>query len=258
MPQNVTAPLWAALILLCSAVAAWSGPLSLLNDQVFQNDATPLIATDRPARALLASATPAEERPISSSLFSGRETGTFFEPPPMRDVAPRKAMGFSRPNQFGVVALRQLIASVEAGGAGYDAVQHAARIRPAKRPTQMTIAEIYRWIRDTPGQQHAIGRYQMIPATLRRLVAELGLSLNTVYSPRVQDALADLLLEEAGFRDFQAGLLDHTGFMNNLAKIWAGLPNSSGKSHYHGYANNYAGMSWAQFASEMHRIFPRG
>ena len=63
--------------------------------------------------------------------------------------------------------LRSLIALAEAGAAGYDAVQYAARIKPPKRPTQMTLADIIRWIEDTPGQHHAIGRYQIIPSTLR-------------------------------------------------------------------------------------------
>jgi hypothetical protein len=44
--------------------------------------------------------------------------------------------------------------------------------------------------------------------------------------------------------------------MNNLAKIWAGLPNSTGKSHYHGYAGNQATMTWARFDAEMAMIFP--
>ena len=42
--------------------------------------------------------------------------------------------------------------------------------------------------------------------------------------------------------------------MDSLAKIWAGLPTSSGRSHYDGYAGNAATMSWAQFDDEMARI----
>jgi len=44
--------------------------------------------------------------------------------------------------------------------------------------------------------------------------------------------------------------------MNNLAKIWAGLPNSTGKSYYHGHAGNRATMTWARFRAEMEKIFP--
>ncbi len=72
---------------------------------------------------------------------------------------------------------------------------------------------------------------------------------------RGQDKLADQLLAEAGLARFQAGELTRHGFMNNLAKIWAGLPNSSGKSHYHGVAGNRATMTWAHFDTHMARIF---
>lgn len=44
-------------------------------------------------------------------------------------------------------------------------------------------------------------------------------------------------------------------FMNNLAKIWAGLPNDTGKSHYAGYAGNKASISWASFDAQMAQVF---
>jgi hypothetical protein len=44
--------------------------------------------------------------------------------------------------------------------------------------------------------------------------------------------------------------------MLNLARIWAGLPTSSGRSFYDGYAGNKATMSWAAFDTAMAEIFP--
>ena len=149
-----------------------------------------------------------------------------------------------------------MIARAEAGAAGYDAVVFNARIKPPKPPTRMTVAEIFQWIRDTPGQNHAIGRYQFIPSTLRRLVTILGVPGSARFTPTLQNELAQVLLEDAGLSAFTAGRMSQTQFMNNLAKIWAGLPNSSGKSHYHGYAGNKATMSWTRFEREMARIFP--
>jgi muramidase (phage lysozyme) len=148
-----------------------------------------------------------------------------------------------------------LISKAESPRMGYDAVQHGARIKPSKRPTQMTLAEIDAWIRATPGQPHAIGRYQMIPDTFRRLVRQAGLPPNTIFSPQVQDRMAYILLEDAGFSAAQDGLMSRQTFMNNLAKIWAGLPTSSGKSHYHGYAGNKATMTWARYDAAMAQIF---
>ncbi|WP_254813737.1 hypothetical protein [Rhodovulum sp. ES.010] len=200
-----------------------------------------------------------------ASLFAGREGGSLFAPRP-GDVPPAKNQGadlavFHPPAAFGDGAaqaerIRHLISRAESPRHGYDAVQHGAKRRPAEKPTEMTIAEIYAWIAATPGQPHAIGRYQFIPATLKRLVKHLGLDHRTVFSPAVQDRLADLLLEEAGYGAFLAGTIGRTRFMNNLARIWAGLPTSSGRSHYHGYAGNKATMTWARFDAEMAKIFP--
>lgn len=194
--------------------------------------------------------------PRSGSLFIGTSGTSLLAPYPERErnhpaiVEPPTPRGSDR-----IVALRSLIADAEAGPLGYDAVQYGARIKPSKPPTQMTLAEIYAWINATPGQPHAIGRYQFIPSTLRALVNELGLDLDTRFSPAVQDQLSDLLLLDAGLAEFTAGQITRHKFMNNLAKIWAGLPNSTGRSHYHGYAGNHATISWGKFDQEMARIF---
>lgn len=159
-------------------------------------------------------------------------------------------------NDGAVARIRDLIALAEAGQAGYDAVQHGARIKPPTAPTQMTIAQIYAWIDATPGQPHAIGRYQFIPDTLRRLVAKTGISPSERFSPVVQDRLANALLAEAGLNAALRGDISRRTFMANLSKIWAGLPLPNGKSHYHGYAGNKATITWARFDSAMSRIFP--
>ena len=154
--------------------------------------------------------------------------------------------------------LLTLIARAEAGSAGYDAVQHGARIRPTKPPTQMTLGEIYDWIDATPRQPHAIGRYQFIPPTLRRVAAARGFGRETQFTPGVQDALALVLLEDAGLSQFQNGALDRRRFMRNLARIWAGLPLPNGRSYYEGHAGNKATMSWAAFDGGMARIWGGG
>lgn len=195
------------------------------------------------------------------SLFAGKGGLGLFAPHPVRaTVTPQKLRQFTpaslpQPNSP-ASHIRHIISQAEAGRKGYDAVQHGARRLPNKQPTQMTIAEIYRWIDATPGQPHAIGRYQFIPTTLRRLVRKLDLSPNEQFNAHTQDRLADVLLAEAGLAEAARGDLSRTAFMNNLAKIWAGLPNSTGRSHYHGHAGNRATMTWTRFNSEMAKIFP--
>ena len=193
----------------------------------------------------------------NASLFSGTSKGSMFAPPVRQ---PRSTATRRRP-QFGdhhaqIQRILDLIAQAEAGPMGYDAVQYSARIKPPKPPTQMTLAEIERWTRSTPRQQHAIGRYQFIPATLRRLTRHQNLTPDTRFSPEVQDALAHQLLKEAGLNGFTKGKIGRRDFMLNLAKIWAGLPLASGRSYYSGVANNKATISWDRFLSEMTRIFP--
>lgn len=193
----------------------------------------------------------------TGSLFAGTRSGSMFAPLPPRartslDI-PRALSG-----QSPVAQLLSLIARVEAGRAGYDAVQHGARTRPPRAPTQMTLGDIYDWIAATPGQPHAIGRYQFIPPTLRRVAQIRGLGPETAFTPQVQDTLALVLLEDAGLRAFEAETLGRRQFMRNLARIWAGLPLPNGQSFYEGYAGNSASMSWAEFEGGIARIWPAG
>ncbi len=215
----------------------------------------PLLAEVRP---LAGGAEPLMTRSVgvargsSASLFSD---GAHFlaRAPPLSDgPVPLRAP------QGEVAQLLELIARAEAGAAGHDAVQHGARIPPPRAPTAMTLGEIHQWIAATPGQPHAIGRYQFIPPTLRRVAAEAGFSPGTRFTPEVQDALALILLEEAGLTAFRDGTLDRRSFMARLARIWAGLPLPNGRSHYEGQAGNRATMSWQAFEGGMARIWPAG
>ncbi|QDC07925.1 hypothetical protein FHY55_01105 [Oceanicola sp. D3] len=220
------------------------------------NAAEPLFGGARPLVAPVG----AEIGP-GPSLFAGNQQGGFFAPLPerrTRDEVVQEAPTGRGWTTEAVYAewIRGLIAQAEAGAAGYDAVVLSAKVKPPRRPTELTIAEIYDWIEDTPGQNHAIGRYQFIPVTLRRLVDHLGAPPNTRFSPEVQDALADQLLREAGLSALLAGKMPRKTFMNRLAAIWAGLPTSTGKSHYHGHAGNKATMSWRHFEAEMAKFFP--
>ncbi|MEL7014103.1 MAG: hypothetical protein AAFO72_12585 [Pseudomonadota bacterium] len=183
-----------------------------------------------------------------ASLFVGDAEGGLFAALPGRLDAPLRRTGTK------AARLRDLIARAEAGRMGYDAVQYGARIKPPKRPTDMTLAEIFDWIEATPGQPHAIGRYQFIPPTLRHSARRLGIDHSTRFSPDVQDQLADLLLGDAGFVKVQEGEITLDAFKLNLAKIWAGFPTASGRSYYDGYAGNKAVISYEEYAQTVRGI----
>lgn len=192
--------------------------------------------------------TGAQRKAASASLFVGDAEGGLFAALPGRLDAPLRRGGPK------AARLRDLIARAEAGRMGYDAVQHGARVKPPKRPTDMTLQQIFDWVAATPGQPHAIGRYQFIPPTLRHSAARLDLPMSTRFSPAVQDRLADLLLGDAGLMQVKAGEISQEAFMLNLAKIWAGLPVASGRSYYHGVAGNKAVLSYDSYARQVRRI----
>ena len=189
-----------------------------------------------------------------ASLFvPDRDSGMFAALP---DRTPARVVAPIGTGSTPIDRLLTLIATAEAGPAGYDAVQYGATVRPDRRPTQMTLGDIYEWIDATPGQPHAIGRYQFIPPTLRRVARVRGFGPETQFTAGVQDALALVLLEDAGLNRFQSGDLNRRAFMHNLSRIWAGLPLPNGRSYYEGHAGNSATMSWATFQGGMERIWP--
>lgn len=253
----------AALLALMTATSAtaqglFSSPRQPMFDQAqpLVAGAQPLVAQAQPIISTKASA-PTDRR--QASLFIGQQGTSLLAPYPARTRSKPRTRGVARfvvPFGSQVSQLRSLIATVESGSLGYDGLVYGATVKPPRAPSQMTLAEIDRWTRQTPGQNHAIGRYQFIPKTLRRLVKIQGLSPDTRFSPQVQDLLADQLLREAGLNALLAGDLSRRKFMHNIAKIWAGLPTSSGHSYYKGVAGNKAGMSWSRFDREMARIFP--
>ncbi|WP_158972296.1 lysozyme family protein [Chachezhania sediminis] len=122
----------------------------------------------------------------------------------------------------------------------------------------MTMEEITDWVKGTPGQHHAIGRYQFIPSTFRNLQQRLGLPHGARFSAQVQDRMASVLLVDAGYSEFLNGALDPDAFMDRLARIWAGLPLRSGKSAYHGHAGNRATISRAFYSKQVKAIFGTG
>lgn len=189
-----------------------------------------------------------QDNTMSAALFTDRSEGGLFAALPGRIDTPLRRGGPK------AARLRDLIAEAEAGREGYDAVQYGARIKPPKRPTDMTLEEIFVWIKATPGQPHAIGRYQFIPKTLRHSAARLKLRANTRFSPETQDNLADLLLGDAGLRQVTQGEISQETFMLNLAKIWAGLPVVSGRSYYHGIAGNKAVLGYDTYSRRVQRI----
>ena len=154
--------------------ARYTLPLFLLFAQTASGEAL---------RGSLFHSTPVATRVTASGLFVGRAPGGLFADLPAHEPAFAQERT-ARIKGTGVTLIRALIQEAESRRDGYDAVQHGARVKPRKRPTQMTIEEIFDWVDATPGQPHAIGRYQFIPKTLRRVVARAGIATSQRFSAR--------------------------------------------------------------------------
>lgn len=129
--------------------------------------------------------------------------------------------------------LRNLIAAAEAGAGGYDAVAYGADVSPPARASTLRLGEVRAWVQATPGQNHAIGRYQIIPKTFERLAKATASADEATFDRSLQDRWANVLIEEAGYTAFLGGDISPDVFMDRLAQIWAGLPLGDGRSPAH-------------------------
>ena len=220
----------------------------LLSGSRTEAESPSLFNPDTVTRAfIVAPAGPADQGRTGPSLFSGAKGLLAPKAHNTPTVYAKQDLTTAR--------LLDLIGRVEAGPKGYNAVNLGAKIAPPKPPSTMTIAEINAWVDATPGQPHAIGRYQFIPSTLQWLAGRLDVPENARFSPELQDRLAVRLLEDAGLAAFETGVMDRTAFMTNLAKTWAGLPTPDERSYYDGLAGNKALITWARFDESIRQIF---
>ncbi|WAW11235.1 hypothetical protein NB640_06295 [Oxalobacter vibrioformis] len=150
-------------------------------------------------------------------------------------------------------ALKNLLFKGEAGSDGYNAVNRGERYgykSGRENLEEMTIAEVLEAQRS--GRFNAAGAYQMIPTTLQGAAKSAGISLSRKFDAETQDRLfKHLANKRAG--DFLRGKSnDITRAQRLLSPEWAGLTNpDTGKSYWHGTANNKATITSAQFIEAM-------
>jgi hypothetical protein len=253
------------------AAADAPAPLDALRRDLAAGSAAPGdLAAARAGLAALRGAVGQNRRGIAEQISAGMPPGAALalaavraEPPTATDRPPAAVPGLApavlpaaAPLDDRLARLFDLIAAAEAGAAQYDAIHHRARILPPRPPTALTLGEILTWIEATPGQPHAIGRYQIIPDTLRYLIRAEALPHGAVFSPALQDRLATRLVLDAGLDEYLAGLIPPRAFMDKLAYVWAGLPLPDGQSAYQGIAGNKATISRARYEAEFLAILP--
>ncbi|WP_266031232.1 lysozyme family protein [Brucella intermedia] len=83
----------------------------------------------------------------------------------------------------------------------------------------------------------AVGRYQVVRTTLRKVKKALGFTDDILYGEECQDTICLHLLNGRGLSKYLAGTMKEDTFINNLAKEWASLPTTSGKGYYDNQKN---------------------
>lgn len=188
--------------------------------------------------------------------------------------SPGQAMANMGGNAGGTTGtFAQAVAGHESGKAGYNAYNNG-NAGDSKQGrfnfTGMTIGQIKALQRGTPSsgrQVFAVGKYQLIPDTLKGAQSSLGLSDNTVFTPQVQDHIFHnyLLKSKQGssIRDFISGKSNNIqsaqmALAREFASIgspYTGRDPMTGKAvrkdqtYYPGKGNNKAHMSSAQSGS---------
>ena len=80
----------------------------------------------------------------------------------------------------------------------------------------------------------ALGRYQIVRTTLRKIRETLNLPGTALFDAAMQDRMACFLLGQRGIDKYLSGRLSEDTLLENLAKEWASLPTPSGKGYYSG------------------------
>lgn len=131
--------------------------------------------------------------------------------------------------------LRKQIRMAEAPRFGYDSWfgrgSSGGPIAPPKNPTEMTVDEILVWQNtNNPAgaPTAAVGAYQIVDQpnarTLSGLKRTMGLNGDELFTPELQDRMADTLMEGRGLSKFLSGKMTAGRFANEIAREWAGLP----------------------------------
>lgn len=163
--------------------------------------------------------------------------------------------------------LGDIIASGESGAAGYNAYNKGTignKIIGSDKPinfSEMTIEEYFKRAElrpDDPNKLFAVGRYQIIPSTMRGIVNALRVDPKTTYlTPEVQESFFKYLLSTAGTGKLNAYLKGKSDDLDaailDLSRVWAavGVPYDNpdgkrikrGQSYYSGVGGNAASIS---------------
>jgi len=134
--------------------------------------------------------------------------------------------------------------AMESGGNYNAVIGNAHSTDPLERYNLAEIRLMQTGLIQKGKPSSAIGRYQIVRATLDMLLDQARLDRRSMFTPELQDKLGWLLLCRRGYRAWWQGTLAaDIEFAHSLSLEWASLPDpqNGGRSHYDGLAGNHAG-----------------
>lgn len=141
--------------------------------------------------------------------------------------------------------IKKVILQAESSG-DYNSVFGTSRKIPLTKMTLDEVDQLQGQMKRSGSPSTAVGGFQFIRPTLQALKNQLGLRGDEIFDQSLQNRLADALLQARGFGKFMNGEMGHKSFVNSLAKEWAGLPTTEGKSHYEGDGLNHSTVKLRQ------------
>jgi len=192
----------------------------------------------------------AEERSLSQmgamslgegSYASLRIPGTVMERP--GPLGPRSITPTRVPSDYidpGKAQILNEIGLKESRG-DYNALVYGKNTPSRASLTNMTLQEVMNYQDGMVSRGHAstaVGKYQITKDTLDEFAKKTGVSLSEKFTPEIQDKIAAKILDEAGYSRFARGEISRDQFTNNVARRWASMPTTEGKSFYDGIAGN--------------------
>lgn len=121
----------------------------------------------------------------------------------------------------------------------YDITYAYGKYNPkdSKPLTEMTIGEVKQLQKQMLANQagsSAVGKYQLLMATLEAQQKILGLSDDTKFDAATQELFGQSLLEERGYSEWIEGKITDHDFQKNLAKEWASVADPDTKESRYG------------------------
>lgn len=127
--------------------------------------------------------------------------------------------------------------------------------------TSMTVGEVMDWQQKYVEAGHAsnaVGRYQFMGTTLRRLVGQMHINTQTRFDEKLQDHLAIKLIEQRGAFSYVQEKLTPEQFASNLSQEWAALPRAIGpnatQSYYAGDGLNASRVSVGEVLAALQHL----